>query len=89
LVSNSGAKVLADNIAALLCLAAAPDAPPLQPAQCQRTHAGAVLFAAALIAGIEVDRSGQEPKTEGGIPAASVARSSQATPGRRQPSRHP
>ena len=44
LLIDVAAKVLADNIAALLCLAAAADSPPLQPRQCQRTHAGAVLL---------------------------------------------
>ncbi len=44
LLIDMAAKVLADNIAALLCLAAAADSPPLQPRQCQRTHAGAVLL---------------------------------------------
>ena len=44
LLIDVAAKVLADNIAALLGLAAAADAPPLRPAQCQRTHAGAVLL---------------------------------------------
>lgn len=44
LLIDVAAKVLADNIAALLGLAAAADAPPLRPVQCQRTHAGAVLL---------------------------------------------